>query len=111
MSDKKGFMGLAALAAAGKKILFTKHRKCSVFYHYACFDKFLFCTHTGSFVFCGKIVDGIVDTSIQCSCGVIHDSVVIFAHAIFDPVQHNAYKAVFIEICDKNFLLFRSLMP
>ena len=31
----------------------------------------------------------------------------IFTHAVFDPVQHDPYKAVFIQICDKNFLFIR----
>lgn len=63
--------------------------------------------HFCCFVSGGKIADGVVDASVQCGCGIICDFAIIFAHAVFDPVQHDSYKAVFIQICDKNFLFIR----
>ena len=63
--------------------------------------------HFCCFVSGGKIADGVVDASEQCGCGIICDFAIIFTHAVFDPVQHDPYKAVFIQICDKNFLFIR----
>ena len=37
---------------------------------------------------------------------IIDDFIIIFIHAFADPVEHNAYKAIFIEIGNELDLFF-----
>lgn len=55
-------------------------------------------------VFC-KVLNRICDVSVECNAHIFPYVGVVCFHSLSDPVKHDADKTVFIEICDKTFLL------
>ena len=56
--------------------------------------------------FC-KVPDGIRDAAVQRDRDHSGNFLVIPFHALLNPVQHNAYKTVFIKICNKTLIFIR----
>lgn len=58
-----------------------------------------------------KVTQGIRDISAHGSADAVNNFLIIFLHALFDPVQHQPDKAVLIEIGHKLLLLLCNVHP
>lgn len=56
-----------------------------------------------------EIIYGYGDAAADGGTEVVDDFMVIFLHPLFDPIQHDSHKTIFIEVRDEIFICIGEL--